>query len=301
MKKIGYLLLLVLFAACKSKPKNTDEVISRTSGKLDLLVDASFDNIVKDQIMVFKSDYPNAEFNVIPGNENKILPTFLNDSVRVIILSRPLTSAEETAYKKRGIRIQTSRFAIDGIALITNKDNPDSTITADDVLAILKGESSGNTNLVFDNAYSSTLRYFKDLGKIKTLPAKGVYTLQNNDDVIKYVAENKNYIGILGVNWLIERNEKTAALLSKVKLMGVKNSKGKKGDDAYYKPTQENLISGVYPFLRNVCIINCEGKNGLGTGFANWLVSQRGQLIVLKSGLGPHQIMSRDFNLKNRN
>jgi len=301
MKKIGYLLLLVLLAACRGKDKKAEETISRTSGKVKLLVDASFDNIIQDQIMVFRSDYPDAEFTVISGNENKILPTFLNDSVRVIILSRMLTTYEEAVYKKRSIPVHTSRFAVDGIALITNKENGDSTITADEVLSILKGTSTGNKNLVFDNAYSSTLRYFKDLGEIKTLPAKGVYTLQNNDDVIKYVAENKNYIGILGVNWLIERNEKTATLLSKVKLMGVKNSKGKKGDNAYYKPTQDNLISGIYPFLRNVYIINCEGKSGLGTGFANWLVSQRGQLIVLKSGLGPHQIMSRDFNLKNRN
>ena len=90
-----------------------------------------------------------------------------------------------------------------------------------------------------------------------------------------------------------------AHILQQVKMMGVKNLPGKKGDDAYYKPTQDHLISGVYPFLRNIYIINGEGKTGLGTGFANWLLSQRGQLIVLKSGLGPHKLTSRDFNLKN--
>ncbi len=302
MKNVVFLLLLILFAACKHGAKKTEEtVVSRTSGEASLLVDASFDNIIGAQIQVFNSDYPEAKFKVIPGNENKILPTFLNDSVRVMVLSRMLTPREEDAYKKRSIPIFTSRFAIDGIALITNKDNPDSTITADEVVSILKGTASRNKNLVFDNPYSSTLRYFKDLAQIKALPAKGVYTLQTNDDVIKYVAENKDYIGILGVNWVLESNEKMAAALSKVKLMGVKNSKGKKGDDAYYKPTQDNLISGIYPFLRNVYIINAEGKDGLGTGFANWLSSPRGQLIVLKSGLGPHKIISRDFNIKSTN
>ena len=76
--------------------------------------------------------------------------------------------------------------------------------------------------------------------------------------------------------------------------MGVKGAKSEK----YYKPDQNSLINGLYPFLRNIYIINCEGKNGLGTGFANWLNSPRGQLIVLKSGLGPHKMISRDFNIK---
>jgi phosphate transport system substrate-binding protein len=299
MRNLSFLLLLVLFAACKQKTeKSSQGVESRTTGFAKILVDESFDNIVDAQIAVFNSDYPDAKFDIVQGNESKILPTFLNDSVRVIIMSRVLTAAEEQYYQKRSIPVYTQRFAIDGIALIGNTDNPDSTITADEVISILKGTSTSNKSLVFDNPYSSTMRYFKELAKIKELPKKGVYTLQSNNDVIKYVSENKNYIGVLGVNWVLTSNPKTAAYLPKVKLLGVKNEKGKKGADAFYKPTQDNLISGIYPFLRNVYIINCEGKEGLGTGFANWLASPRGQLIVLKSGLGPHKLISRDFNLK---
>jgi phosphate transport system substrate-binding protein len=298
MKKMSILILCIVLASCKQGKK--EEEISRTAGNLTMLVDESFNDVISDQIRVFKTDYPDANFKVIPGNENKILPPFLNDSVRTIVLSRRLTPREELAYKQRSIVIHYSRFAIDGIALITNKDNKDSVINAEQVIAMLKGTSNG-MNLVFDNAYSSTLRYFKDLAHVTQLPAKGIYTLKTNDDVIKFVAENKNYIGVLGVNWLLEDNDKIASSLAKVKMLGVKNIKGTKGDDAYYKPTQENLISGIYPFLRNVYIINCEGKDGLGTGFANWLTGPRGQLIVLRSGLGPHKIISREFNLKSTN
>jgi phosphate transport system substrate-binding protein len=89
--------------------------------------------------------------------------------------------------------------------------------------------------------------------------------------------------------------------LSQIKVLGVKNVKGKPGDDQFYKPSQNNLINGVYPFLRNINIIDCEGRDGLGTGFATWLRSQRGQLIVLKSGLGPHKLMPRVINLTKGN
>ncbi|WP_316819717.1 substrate-binding domain-containing protein [Pedobacter gandavensis] len=302
MKHLSLILLLFVFVACKRKPKPEEAVEqSRTTGTVKILVDASFARVLADQIEVFKTDYPKAEFTVIEGNENKILPTFLNDSIRVMISSRMLSPEEDKMYRNRSIVPKTSRFAIDGIALITNAANVDSTITVQEVIDILQGKSTTGKQLVFDNAYSSTLRYFKELAGIKELPKKGIYTLEDNNDVIKYVADNKGFIGVVGVNWLIANQSAMAGPISKVKMLGVKNLPGKKGDDAYYTPIQQNLINGIYPFLRNIYIINAEGREGLGTGFANWLVSPRGQLIVLKSGLGPHKMMPREFNLKNTN
>lgn len=302
MKNLSFVLLLAVFVACKQKPKPANEVQeTRTSGTISVLVDESFSEVLADQIEVFKTDYPDTKFTLVEGNEQRIIPTFLNDSIRVIVMSRMLTEAEDKVYRNRSIVPKTSRFAIDGIALITNKENLDSNITVNEVVNILKGTSTSGKQLVFDNAYSSTLRYFKDLAGIKDLPAKGIYTLNTNNDVIKYIAENKGFIGVLGVNWLIDNKKEMAADLDKVKMMGVKNLKGKKGDDQFYKPVQANLISGIYPFLRNIYIINAEGRDGLGAGFSTWLVSPRGQLIVLKSGLGPHKMASRDFNFKNTN
>ncbi|SHG98631.1 PstS family phosphate ABC transporter substrate-binding protein [Pedobacter caeni] len=302
MKHLSLILLLFVFVSCKRKASKENTVEqTRTSGSVKILVDESFSQVLADQIAVFKTDYPNSTFNLVEGNENKIVPTFLNDSTRVIILSRMLRPDEDKMYRNRSIVPKTSRFAIDGIALVTNAANIDSNITVQEVIDILKGTSTTGKQLVFDNAYSSTLRYFKDLAGIKELPKKGVYTLENNNDVIKYVADKKDFIGVVGVNWLISSKKGMTEAVAKVKVMGLKNLPGKKGDGAFYKPDQKNLITGIYPFLRNIYIINAEGREGLGTGFANWLVSQRGQLIVLKSGLGPHKMMPREFNFKNTN
>ena len=305
MRYLIPILIVFVLASCNSPVKRDGKDVdpaleTRTMGLVKILVDESFSSVIDDQISVFKSDYKDAEFEVITGNEGKIVPSFVNDSVRVIVMSRMLTPQEDTVYRKRSIVPKTSRFAIDGISLITSADNLDSNITVEEVIGILKGETSSGKSLVFDNAYSSTVRYFMELAQIKTLPTQGVYTLKNNNDVIKYVVDHKNYIGVVGVNWLLTNNTASNGV-GKVRMMGIKNLKGKKGDDNFYKPVQTNLISGIYPFLRNVYIINCEGKDGLGTGFANWLMSPRGQLIVLKSGLGPHKLNPREFNLKNTN
>jgi phosphate transport system substrate-binding protein len=305
MRRLKFVLMLLVFASCKSPDKKSTAVDPsierRTSGDVKIFVDESFSSIIADQIAVFKSDYKNATFEVTSGNEAQIIPAFVSDSIRLVVLSRMLTHKEDTTFRRRGIAPKTSRFAIDGIALITNYENVDSNITVSQVIDILKGKSTGGKALVFDNAGSSTLRYFMTLANIKELPATGVYTLKDNNDVIKYVVDHKNYIGVVGVNWLLANNAEMNGYLGKVKMMGVKNLKGKPGADNFYTPIQTNLINGIYPFLRNVYIINCEAKDGLGTGFANWVMSQRGQLIVLKSGLGPHKMMPREFNLKNPN
>jgi phosphate transport system substrate-binding protein len=303
MRKLIFILSLLIISgvACKRKTKKEGIPETRTSGTTTFLVDESFARILDDQITVFKSDYPNAKVTTILGNENKIIPTFLNGKVKMIILSRMLKPEEEKYYTQKKFPIYVDRFAIDGIALITNASNIDTNITADAVFEILKGTSKTGKKLVFDNAYSSTVRYFMDSAKVKELPKAGVYTLENNNDVIKYITTHKDYIGVVGINWLQERNKDILSYLPQIKIMGVKNMTGKNSSDEYYKPTQNNLINGKYPFLRNVYVINCEGRDGLGTGFANWLCSPRGQLIVLKSGLGPHKMLTREFNIKNTN
>src|SRR5690349_19817067 len=143
MKNLSFILLLLVFVACNQKPKPAGSVEeTRTSGTVSMLVDESFSGVLADQIEVFKTDYPDTKFTIIEGNEQRIMPTFLNDSVRVIISSRMLTPEEDKIYRNRSIVPKTSRFAIDGIALITNKENLDSNITVDEVVNILRGTST---------------------------------------------------------------------------------------------------------------------------------------------------------------
>ena len=305
MRYTSALALLLLFTlacfSCKRKTNKETVHETRTSGNTTILVDETYSRILDDQVMVFESDYPDAKVKSIIGNESEILPKFIKGEVKMIVLSRMLKPAELGFYKQRQSAVYTDRFAIDGLALIVNNSEVDSTITVSETYNIMKGTSKTGRKLVFDNAFSSTIRYFVDSTQIKELPKQGVYTLKTTADVIKYVAENNGYIGVIGVNWLLESARDSSPYLSKIKVMSVRRDFGKKADEKYYKPSQENLISGKYPFLRNVYLINAEGTNGLGTGFANWLTSPRGQLIVLKSGLGPHKIADREFNFKTKN
>ena len=293
MKYALILLIPLFFAACSSD--KADE--STTSGTLQILVDESFAPIIEDQYLVFENSYPKAKIELINKPEIPLINLFLKDSIDVAIMSRKLLPHEARFYEDKKITIRTNHIATDAIAFITHRSSNDSTITVDEIKAIMRGKSAGK-NLIFDNANSSTVRYMKDLAEIKELPKKGVYALQNNVDVINYVHNNPGTIGVIGINWMRQPPKELEPIAEKLKIMAVKNSNRLAGSDKFYKPTQNNLALGLYPLSRELYIINAQGGWGLGTGFAAFVASERGQRIILKSGLLPDSIPTREIIIR---
>lgn len=293
------LLSTVFMLSCNSdKSANKSSVETTLSGSAEIVVDESFRPIVEDQLYVFNSTYLQANIKLIFKPEVELLNLFLSDSIRIGIMSRKLTDHESKFYLSKNIKIVENRFAIDGIAIITNNSNPDSTITVQEIINSLRSKSSKIKTLVFDNPNSSTVRYFKDLAKVTSLPTVGVYGLKSNPEVIKYISEHPGAIGVVGINWIQEPSQELEALIPNIRVIGVKNLPGKPGSDGFYKPTQSNLALGLYPFTRELYIINCQGRSGLGTGFASFLAGDRGQRIVLKSGLLPDSLPSREVIIR---
>lgn len=276
--------------------KSGDETI--LTGSIQILVDESFKPIVEDQLYVFNSSYPDAKIELISKPEIELLNLFLNDSIRVGIMSRKLRADEAKFYLSKNIRIRENRFAIDGLAMISSNSNVDSNVTVEEIIKTMKGKGGKIKSLVFDNPNSSTVRYFKELANVSELPKFGVYALKSNPEVVKYVNDHPGSVGVVGINWIQEPSEDIEMLIPNIRVMGVKNLPGKSGSDNFYKPSQSNLALELYPFTRNLYIINCQGRAGLGTGFASFLAGDRGQRIVLKSGLLPDSVPSREVNIR---
>lgn len=299
MKKLQvltYLLIIVLFYSCQSNQQLKE---TYTSGQEQILVDESFAPIIEDQAFLFESTYPNAKIDLVLKSENELLNLFLSDSIQVAIISRLLKDDERKHFESKNIKIRLNRFAIDGIALITHNSSNYVNVDVADIIKVLKGEQSALESLVFDNANSSTVRYFKELAGIDKLPAAGIYALKSNADVIKYVNDNPGSIGVVGVNWMVQPPVELEPIVADLKILGVKNIAGQPGSDAYYKPNQNDIALEKYPLTRSLYIINCEGGAGLGTGFASFIAGERGQRIVLKSGILPDSIPSREINVVN--
>ena len=200
-------------------------------------------------------------------------------------------------FKARNLPSEITRFATDAVVLIVNNQSADTLITVNNVKNLLNGKTMTNKNIVFDNPNSSLVRYLKELSGNTQLKQKNIYALKNTKDVITYVSEHPNAIGIVGYGWLVEPDNDYAEAANSVKVVGVKDESNKKYGSQYFKPSQESLALNQYPLSRSLYIINSTGRAGLASAFADFLKSDRGQRIILKSGLLPDSIPSREINI----
>jgi phosphate transport system substrate-binding protein len=286
---------MVFIVSCSQTTTYTD---TPNSGTIVIAADETFKPILEAELGVFHALYTGAKINVIYKTETEALNDLFKDSVRLILTSRPLTQKERDFFKAKKLFPKEVKIAIDGIALITNKENPDTLITMQVLRNILlgkitlwnqfcKGSKQGKVKIVFDNKNSSTVRFMLDsLLQGKKISDNNT-TLENNSQVIDFITSNKNAIGVIGVSWISDSDDSTMrSFLKKVNVMAISNE-----DTAIYansyQPYQGYIAQGHYPLTRNIYIINAEPRTGLATGFTAFVASERGQRIILKSGVLP--------------
>ncbi|WP_026902764.1 PstS family phosphate ABC transporter substrate-binding protein [Pedobacter glucosidilyticus] len=294
LAKVLSLVLSVLMISCQQRTPESQGEENYTFGTAQILADESLFTIIDDEHQIFSNQYKRAQIKMVYKPLKEVLDLFVNDSIAIAVLPRELKANEAKYFEDKKIKIRATKFATDGIAIITGKDNLDSLITLDEIKAILSGKSNKNIDLVFDNPKSSTVEYLMELAKINKLPDNNVYALKSSKEVIQYIKNNPDAIGVLSVSWIKRPTPDLVADIEKIKFMAVKNSKGE-----YLLPTQSNLKTGSYPLIRDLYLIDCQGKAGLGTGFAAFLASDIGQRIILKAGLAPDSLPSRQINVYN--
>ncbi|MES2268036.1 MAG: substrate-binding domain-containing protein [Bacteroidota bacterium] len=289
--------ILAALQSCQQNKSNKAPLDGFTSGTVQFYGDESFSPIVDEELYVFKAKYPEANPVITYKPESEVVNALMNDKVRVVIMARELDTAELGVLKRRTLTADVNKFAIDAVALIVNQASNDTTISVNEIKSMLNGKSQTDKSIVFDNPNSSLVRYLKALSGNKELKQKNIYALSSNKEVIKYVSTHPNSIGITGFAWLNDPDKDYADAVDKVKIVGVKDESSKSAPNEYFKPSQTTLVQHTYPLSRSLYIIDCTGRKGLGSGFASFLASERGQRIILKSGLLPDSIPPREINI----
>lgn len=288
-------LLIMLVGACNKNSKKQETILK---GSVTIYVDETLTPIIEDQVAVFESNY-DAKIKLVSKSESETLNSLFKEKGAVAILSRNLTPEELKIFEQRKINPKITPFATDAVAFISNNNSKDSIIALKDVISFLQGKAIPSIKgLVFDNPNSSTVRYMKTLAGIKAVPEKGIFSFNTNDEVIKHVSENDGMIGVIGVNWLSQPKPSMKIYIDKVKTLRVKGF----SSNQPFLPSQNDIAEKTYPLARDLYIINCQGYSGLGMGFASFVGGDVGQRIILKSGLLPIRIPTRNFIItKSRN
>ncbi len=297
MKKTAiYLFMLIAagagIASCKFA-KKTDETPTR--GHTSILVDETFFPMIEGQVEVFESQYQHATLDIITLPEQDIAQLLAQDSTRIAILSRELTATEQAYFESKQIRPRVTDIAYDAIALIVSKQQRDTSITLAELKALLTGgENPHKYTLVFDNSRSSTVQYMLNLAGVASFANAAIYSANSSEELIKYISEHPAAIGFVGIDWLYEHDSDQQPYINKIQVLAVGTETG------YYKPTQNDIASGEYPFIRKIRIINYQGTTGLGMGFASFLAGDVGQRIILKAGLVPVTYPKREILIRKK-
>jgi len=293
-----YGILFTVTAGCSSggnrKVFSGDE--SLTSGLIHISVDESFKPIIDSQIKVFSSLFPKAK--VIPHykSEAECLKDLLNDSIRMVIVTRGLREEEVNSLKDTlGFTPSWGKIASDAIAVIVNNKAKDSLFDMSDIRSLMNGTSGYKLNPVLDGkTATSTIRYMID-SVLKGQPlAPGIAGADSSEGVINYVAAHENAIGFVGVSWIGNPDDKQQlAFLTSVRVASIQATDDK---EKFIKPYQANIATKRYPMVRGLYYIVKENFSGLGKGFSNFLQNEKGQLIFYRAYLVPSKM---DFTLRN--
>ena len=292
------LLLCVGFASCNQNKIYDNSTDGFTSGTYTFIFDESISPILDQEMYVFKSLYTQAKPIVVYQPENKILDLILNNKARFAVMSRDLNQNEVKLLTDRGLPPKVGKVAHDAIALIVGKNVPDTIMTLAEIKNLFNSNTKDTKNLVFDNPNSSVLNYLKSYFSLESSNQKNIYAVKNSKEVIKYVANNDNAIGFISYSWLVEPDSDYISATKNIRIVGIENESSKSKILTYFKPSQSTFALKQYPLTRTIYVIDCTGKIGLGTGFASFLQSERGQKIVLRSGLLPDSMPTREILIK---
>jgi len=281
--------------SCVDKPKHPDNL---SSGVIDISADETYRSVIDEEKKVFDSSFPDARITIHYKPEAECFKDYFDNKARIILVTRDLTKAEKDLCEQKQVYATSVAIARDAVTLVVNNDCADSQLSVQAVKGILTGTYKTPYTVVFDNQSSSIVRYVTDslLGGQKL--GSNVFSAKGSNAVIDYVTKNPKAIGFVGLGDVGDSTDpnNTGAFIKNVRVVGLYNDTVKD----YLKPYLAYIGLKQYPFIRKLFYVNRESYPGLGTGFANFLLSPRGQLIFAHAHLYPlnMEITIRDASIK---
>ena len=288
--------LLLSFGSCTHNKKPSDRWDdTMDKGIINIACDENFKNLMDAEIDAFQA-HKNYLAIIIPiyTNENEAIRLLTEDSVRLAVTSRDLNAKEQKTIQDKKMVVRKFLIAFDGIALIANRENPDSLISFPTVKKILTGEITewkqinpasplGTIRVLFDSNQSGILRYAVDSITQGESVSPNLYALNSSDELIKKLSELPNAIGVVGFNLI---SDKTAGLQEKLHLMRIGKEENVTLQNTYL-PYAGDIKNEDYPLWRPVYVLLSDPRSGLSSGFSIFLAHDVGQMVILKAGLLP--------------
>ena len=285
-----FLLIILTAINCKSYKAQQDELPDTYyRGSINASADETFKPIVDELVQVYESNNRGTKILVNYKPEAECLKDLLNDSIRLIIVTRRYSEEEkQLIIDSLHVGPRSMVVARDGISVIVHPSSEDTIFTMKDIKNILTGDFKKNLIPVFDGVKAtSTVRFIIDSVLRGDSLTPEAMAARSSEGVIDYVSKNPGVIGFIGVSWI--GNPEDEAQLSFLKKVKVANIESTDKPGSYVKAYQANIYSKRYPMVRDLIYIVKENHRGLGTGFVNFMSGEIGQIIFKRAYLAPAQ------------
>lgn len=331
MKKLYFifvpaLLILAasLFGACNAKggKKKAPTGNTSTSGTVVLACDASFENIIEEEIEVFEFCYPHASVLSFYTDDKAATDSVVLGNARLAVLTHELTK-EQMKYLRERKRIpKVKQIAVDAIAVIVNPENPIENLSIKELQEILTGDVKrwdelsptklGNIEVIFDHSGSSIVKYMSDsLMNGRKFP-DNVVSANTIPAVFDAVKKRRNAIGLVGVSWIstdlktadLSTEEKfkslevddttTTEFVSDVKVLPIRRNNSL----VAVAPYQAYIFDGSYPLFRSIYMVNTGAAGSLANGFFAFVTSFQGQKLIQTTGVLPALVSHRQVEIE---
>jgi phosphate transport system substrate-binding protein len=304
----SFLFGLMVLTSCGGSG-NQKPIDTPTAGTVRVGIDDSYFLMMEAEKFTFESFYKYARVEPQYKSEADVINDFMNDSVPLIVVNRLLSDNQLQYLKERQFIPKVTKVAIDAVVLIVNNENPDTSFFYHTIKDIFSGKITqwkqinpasklGIVKVVFDNFKSSNPRYFREKFNLDSL-SPICFAAQNNEEVLKYVESNTNAIGIIGVNWISDKADSVSnRFLQRVRVAGIAIEGDNDRNTTFFKPYAAYIADGSYPFTRDVYCINRQTYTGMAYGFSSFIAGEKGQLIVLRSGMVPAAMPVRIVEIK---
>lgn len=318
-------IVAIAMAACggSTSGKRGVTTASTASSNIGVLAcDASFENIMEQEIDVYEFINPNQSILAMYLNEGACIDSLIKGKAQIAVLSKPLSASEKKVLSARGRAPHESIIAYDAIALIVNKDNPLNEITTQELTDILNGTYTtwnqlrpsklGDIKVVFDHQASSTVRFMRDSLLNGEPIAANAFAQGSNSQVFEAVKNNPQAMGVLGVSWIssnmkgndltaqqraatLEQTDTTTINFSDdIKVLRVRRPR----QFDSFQPYQAYILDGSYPLMRYIYMVNTAPAGTASHGLYVFVTGWRGQKLILATGVLPYSVTPNVVNLQ---
>jgi phosphate transport system substrate-binding protein len=262
---------------------------SVTQGTVRVVGSDTARRLVRAEADSFAAVYEGARIEVEGGGSLVGLEALVNRQADVAILSRAPSDAERAAAKRGGVEIALYPFALDGLCVIVNAASPVYALSHAEASAIFAGATDdwaevggvpGPIQVYVSGVQGGALGTLRDLLLGGREPAAAAGRAPSTEAVADSVARHEGAIGVAS----------HAELREGVRALPLSPKEG----GPLVAANVETIYKRRYPLVRTFyCATRGIPRDDLVSGFVSFMMSTRGQRIVLDAGFVPATVPLR--------